>query len=262
MNTEFDELVVAITVPVSTDMRPDRETEAVHGTEAWHAGRSGRTIGSSEVAAVFRGEISKTVTRRQLIDKLNGIKRTVTPYAQAIFDAGTAWEPVLLAEFERRFVGCWLYHPKQYVCSETLHGIREVSTTDGVAFFMKGGQLRVCIVEIKWRARAKNDCGWGENEDELGLTVWCQAQHQMKVTGIHAAMVYTGGCFAGEHKRRAWSISYCRAFNELVFPCALLEVVNEADGVPAPAGPNYTPAVIRTKLNKYMDSTSCPIDLK
>lgn len=200
--------VNALMVPMSDAVRFDRQTTITHGSPEWYAQRVGRKIGSSEAGSVFQG-ISSSSARRDLINKFNGInKPKPDSYSQWVMDQGTKMEPVLLHELTAIMV---ILRANLYVSETLLYGgIIEGSTPDGIGLsphYPHG----LCIVEIKWRTLSYYDCGWGELGEDLGLSQWCQVQHQMHITGIHKAVLYAG-CKNGA--RRLWSIRYSEVFRK------------------------------------------------
>lgn len=177
-------------------------------------------------------------------------------YLSGLMAAGTENEPVLRAELSN-MLRCHILTPGQLDGDEH-HGIRQSSTLDGVAVMVEDeGPIRLAVTEFKWRASQTDDCGWGDDADKLtknklGITVYCQVQHQMWVSGIHRALIYTG-CPSG--KRRLWTVRYSEVFIEQLFVPALAEAVNkgERSGLPS--------AVAKHNIYKLMASTSCQIPL-
>lgn len=204
MNTVFS------TVPMSDRIVEGfkRETLIVHGSAAWHASREGKAIGSSECAKVFSGIVSGSA-RKELLDKFSGKPRPmVSAYAQHIMNQGTQMEPHLLSELSAWFV---ILRANLYLLPLTTFGIQELSTPDAIGVIEYNGQHRLTLIEIKWRPTSPDDAGWGPARNRLGFCQWCQAQHQMHLTGIHKCLLYAG---APSGARRGWSIDYCPAFRE------------------------------------------------
>jgi hypothetical protein len=219
-------------VTLGMTTRLDRQTNIASGSAEWLARRTGKTIGSSQAAAVFNG-VSSTSTKDDFLKSLKGIARPpANAYLQRMLDAGRDMEPVLRNEahyvlellLARRLIS---YVPCQFV-GDTHYGIEERSTPDLIV--IDTDLQHAALVEIKWRT-SDGDCGWEHPLDRksarrfLGLTVWCQAQHQMHVTGIHSAFVYSGSV----RNRRLWHVAYCRTFREEHFLPALARCA-EKDG--------------------------------
>lgn len=238
----------------------ERESNIVSGTPAWQAARVGLTIGSSQAAAVFNG-ISTTSTKGELLRSFRGEAPVPPrPFALKFMDEGKRMEPVLRAEAAdllAAYLGVALvtYVPCQFI-GETHFGVQERSSPDLVCLSVPC--LRTCLVEIKWRIGDK-DCGWGTHKDKesrchLGLTVWCQVQHQMHVTGIHSAFVYSGSTVA----RRLWHVSYCHVFRQLWFLPAL-QTCAEYGGKGGPG--DHTAEKLRPDLYTLLKNTSTEITL-
>ncbi len=186
----------------------NNETTIAHGSPAWYALRTGKTIGSSDCGKVFSGIVSGGA-RKELLDKFAGKPRPmVSAYSQHVMNQGTAMEPHLLSELSDRFV---ILRANLYVSPSLTYGVQEMSTPDAIGVVHHNGESRVTLIEIKWRPTSPDDAGWGPARDRLGFSQWCQAQHQMHMTGIHKCMVYAG---APSGARRAWSIDYCPPFRE------------------------------------------------
>lgn len=224
-------------VALGMTTRLDRQSNVVSGSAEWLARRTGKTIGSSQAAAVFNG-VSSTSTKSDLLDSFKGIPRKEpNAYLQRMLDAGRNMEPVLrneahyvlellLARPLLSFVPC------QFI-GDTHFGIEERSTPD--LLVVDTDLSGIALVEIKWRT-SDGDCGWEHPLQRnsprrfLGLTVWCQAQHQMHVTGVHSAFVYSGS----SRNRRLWHVNYCPKFREQHFLPALYRcAINDgADDLP------------------------------
>jgi hypothetical protein len=212
-------------------MRFDRQSPHKHNSAGWHAQRSGLTIGSSQAAAVYNG-VSTTVPKVELLRKLKGEHtREASTFVRMLMDRGTKMEPLLRKEFAE-LTGCCVFEPNMFVVEERIcGGVKEISTPDGIA---RWSADRYALVEIKYRAGSAGDCGWpGERsesyeKDCLGITVWCQAQHQMRITGIHSAFVYSG---SPNGTRRLWHIRYCELLHDrYYFPHLQDCVVNGGRG--------------------------------
>jgi len=198
--------LVAITIAPSRTMRFDLETVIVHGSDEWYGAREGKTIGSSSAGAVFNGIVDGSA-RRQLIRTFQGKpKPAPSDYSQSVMNQGHAMEPWLAHELTKWFV---VISSNLYRMPELTHGVQEISTPDRIVLLPTERGFRLALAEIKWRPTSPDDCGWGPARDRLSLGVWCQVQHQMEVTGIHAALVYSGSP-AGN--RRMWSVRYCPEF--------------------------------------------------
>lgn len=235
-----------------------RQTMIAHGSAEWLARRTGKTIGSSQAAAVFNG-VSKTSTKQDFLNSLKGVpKPTPNAYLQRMLDAGVAMEPVLRNEAAyvlELLLGKKLitYVPCQFV-GDTHYGIEERSTPDMVV--IDANLSSVALVEIKWRC-TEGDCGWphplvkNSQPRHLGLTVWCQVQHQMHVTGIHSAFVYSGSA----KNRRLWHVHYCSVFRQKHFLPALARCA-EKDGAD-----DHAPMVHISALSLLLDASSQEIGL-
>lgn len=179
----------------------DRLTQHAQGSPLWHDTRS-TTIGSSEAAAVFPGKISKTVTPADLRRKLRGEPRPLpSAYLQKMFDEGAAMEPVLRQELED-LLHCRVVETGIFVQKTPEGEPNHTASLDGIALrFDRSGKPYVLLTEFKWRCG--EGAGWGDTRDRLGITVWCQVQHQMRVANVPVAVVYSGAR-CGE--RRLWFV--------------------------------------------------------
>lgn len=185
----------------------DFETNLQHGSPEWYASRHGMTMGSSDAGSVFSGVVTGS-SRRELCDRFKGLpKRPIAPYVQSIMNEGHKMEPYLLQEVTALF-DCMILRANLYRLPFLTHGVQEQSTPDGIVVTRRFPH-RLALVEIKWRPTSPDDAGWGPARDRLDLKVWCQAQHQMYVTGIHRCFVYAG---SPSGARRMWTIAYCAAF--------------------------------------------------
>ena len=181
----------------------EREIKAPQGSDAWHEVRN-KTIGSSEAAAVFPSNISKTVQTAELRAKLRGEKRrAVSDYLQAMFDEGSRQEPVLRRELEQ-LTGFRIVETGIFMKKLPGNDVALTASLDGIALGGEPTNLRVLLTEFKWRC-SHGDCGWGLDRNELGLTVWCQVQHQMRVVNCKRALVYSG---SRSGKRRLWLVNW------------------------------------------------------
>lgn len=207
-NTTHNMNTVFSTVPMSNLVVQGfkRETDITHGSPAWYSMRAGKTIGSSECAKVFTGIVSGSA-RKELENKFKGKEKpAVSAYSQHIMDQGTKMEPHLLSELSAWFV---ILRANLYTLPTLTHGVQEMSTPDAIGLVDFGGQHRLTLIEIKWRPTSPDDAGWGPSRNRLGFSQWCQAQHQMHLTGIHKCLLYAG---APSGARRGWSIDYCPEF--------------------------------------------------
>lgn len=219
-----------------------RETQYAHGTTEWHRNRSGLAIGSSEAAAVFPG-VSSTVKHQDLLGKFRGaLPKPADSFLEKLFAAGREWEPRLVQEFATKCGASFVYQPRQFVAPDPVAGIKQSSTADGMAIWtLPNGEVNVAILEIKYRASSKSDCGWARSSkypvprakadyslaDELGITVWCQIQHQMWVAGVPIGFVYSG---APSGKRRLWRVEFSPRFIYELFVPQLEACVNFVNG--------------------------------
>ena len=231
-----------------------RETNFAHGSPEWLARRNGKSMGSSECAAVFN-TISTTVRKSQLEGRWAGLPPDpISPRLQRILDAGTVMEPELRRELAS-LLGCDILNYNQ-LDGEVVYGVEQRSTLDGVAVLMEDeGPMRLAVTEFKWRATLKNDCGWNCEEDKarhdkLGITVFCQVQHQMWVSGIPRALVYTGG---PDGSRRLWTVRFSEVFIEQLFKPALKATVEDEKGLPS--------SVAKYNIYQIMSNTSKQIPL-
>lgn len=226
-----------------------QQTRIAAGSPDWKQLRTGRSISSSECAAVFYG-VSKTTKHSELMAKFRGEKKTekVDDFTQELMNAGRDMEPVLLKEFGE-LTGSLVIQPYMFESEKKLFGIIERSTPDGICYF---DNQKVALVEIKWRAFTPDTCGWGPSLDELGETVWCQVQHQMAVSGIKSAFVYTG-CESG--KRQCWHVSFSDRFRYYLYMKALMACANN-DEASLDSGPKSL-----EKIRECMYETATEIKL-
>ena len=203
-----------------------RMTDVVQGSEEWARHKTeGKRMGSSQAAAVFPG-VSTTTSTRDLIAALYGYAQTpCADYARDLMRQGQEKEPVLRDE------AYWLLQgmagellcgcvPTQFQLPDLTCGwVQESSSPDLIVRDTNGN---TALVELKWRAASVFDCGWDDNNSKLGLTVWCQIQHQMFVTGIDVGYVYSG---ANDGSRRMWRVEPSARFREM-FEEALDHIVN------------------------------------
>lgn len=225
------------------------------GSDEWHALRE-KSIGSSEAAAVFPSGISKTVEPYQLKKKLLGSPPVVTAYMQMLFDRGSEMEPVLRKEL-MELTGCAIIETG--VFTHIINGVKFNASLDGVLICSRTGENTLCVTEFKYRANATySDCGWAKEPNgpriHLGVTVWCQVQHQMWVSGIHAGLVYSGGV---DGSRRLWYIKYCPTYIAFWLPYVerfFEEYVSQPEkSIRFPTGEKVR---VLNKLNGFMAATS------
>lgn len=198
-------------VTVENNANWENHKKVSQGSDDWHSLRE-NSIGSSEAAAVFPTGISKTVEPYQLKRKLLGQPTVVTAYMQHLFQKGTEMEPILRQEL-MQLTGCPIIETgvftKLGTGGNSLENIKFNASLDGVLIHTRAGANYLCITEFKYRANGGKDCGWAKEpsgpREYLGVTVWCQVQHQMWVSNIHSALVYSAspdGC------RRLWAVEY------------------------------------------------------
>lgn len=198
-------------------VRWDRYTYVEQGSELWHQKRSAvrpdgtkkPTVGSSEAAAIFPDGISKTTQGKQLREKWAGTKTDITdPFLLDLFAKGTAWEPVLRNELAD-LLGAVIIEPGIFE-GEMVDEVELKASLDGILRTKEG---KLCVVEIKFR-NYSGDVGWADEAKgerrPLGLTVFSQVQHQMRVSGIHAGLVWAGNIHGN---RRLWSVRYCPEYH-------------------------------------------------
>lgn len=214
----------SLTIPFSQDVNFGFETRFEHGSAAWLEERKGLTIGSSEIARTFSGIVTGSA-RKQLCEKFQGVEQPSIPsYVQAIMDEGTKMEPYLIKEVSD-LLGVMILRANLYKLPYRTHGVQEISTPDGIVMTPHFPH-RVALVEIKWRPTSTDDCGWGPARDRIDIKVWCQAQHQMFVTGIHRCLLYSG---SPSGARRMWKVDYCGDFRPY-FTAALKACVEGVRG--------------------------------
>lgn len=194
----------------------DRHNTVSQDSAEWHDCRA-TTIGSSESAAVFPSGISSTFKPSQLHRKLRGepYRDKMDDFVLACCAAGKRMEPVLRSEL-------WhiLHTPVAEVGLFTsdvfLHGCgknqRISASPDGLLYKESDdGSFNVALAEFKWRANGTADWKGG-----LGMTVFCQVQHQMRcvfdivkcreLKQWPRTFVYVGG--AKDNSRSLWVVRY------------------------------------------------------
>jgi predicted phage-related endonuclease len=197
---------------VSGDMR--------QGSTAWHSHRR-FTIGSSEAAAVFPGSISTTCTRTELFRKLrdphNVAPQVFTDYVQEAIDMGNAQEPIMRRKCSLLFKRP-IYEAGIFV---TTHEDLPVSLSASPDGLMTDDEGKAVITEFKWRM------GTADWDGDLGTTVFCQVQHQMRVIGCRSSYVY---CTAGDDTKSLWLIQYSPSYFQMWLSWAkkLCDEVNES----------------------------------
>jgi len=191
-----------------------RHTDVKQGSDEWKRHKSeGGSFGSSQCAAVFPG-VSTTCSHPELVESLHGKpQRSRDAFAVSMMQKGQDMEPALREEcvdVVEKLSGRRLAFlvPNQFALdSLTFGAVQERSSPDCI--MIDHDDYSYALAEIKYRPASPKDCGWGPKRDELGLTVWCQAQHQMFVTDIDVCYVYSGSpCGA----RRLWRVDYCQPF--------------------------------------------------
>lgn len=232
------------------------------GSSDWHSLRE-NSIGSSEAAAVFPSGISKTVEPYQLKRKLLGQPTVVTAFMQNLFDIGAQMEPVLRKEL-MQLTGCPIIETGVFTklgAGNLLESIKFNASLDGVLIDSTPESNYLCITEFKYRAGGGQDCGWAKEpsglREYLGVTVWCQVQHQMWVSGIHSAMVYSGspdGC------RRLWHVEYSEKYIEYWLHYAV-RFFEEYMATPNARFTGGEKQRVLKRLEEFMDDTVVEIKL-
>ena len=181
-------------------------------------------VGASAAAAVLADAASKTVSRKELRDKLCG--RRVKPpsaFLESIFAIGQRMEPILRDELsimlDVDIIESGIFVEPDMGTVQKEWGPRPVALSaslDGIACDWRNDSA--CLTEFKWRTRP--GAGWGPTRQELGTTVWCQVQQQMRVTGLRAAVVYAGSDeivpgLGGD--RNLWFVNYSPGYNNGMF---------------------------------------------
>lgn len=238
----------------------DRHHPVAQGTQEWKNLRIG-SLGSSEAAAVFPSGISKTVEPYALKKKLNGEDIPVNSFMQYCFDEGSRMEPVLRKELEK-ITSSLIFETG--VFKTTHQGITFNASLDGVLVQSHTGENRICITEFKYRIdpHNKGDCGWprekGGERSYLGLTVWCQVQHQMWVSGIHSALVYAGG---KDGSRRLWVVVYSPSYIDFWHPYVSRfyeSILHNGETTRFPRGEKQK---VEKKLRNYIQDTVTQVSL-
>lgn len=238
----------------------DRHHCVEQGSEEWKKLRIG-SLGSSEAAAVFPSGISKTVEPYALKKKLKGEDLPVSSFMQYCFDTGSRMEPVLRKELEK-ITSSIIFETGVF---KTAHnGITFNASLDGVLIQSQTGENRICVTEFKYRIdpHKLGDCGWpqekGGERSFLGITVWCQVQHQMWVSGIHSALVYAGG---KDGSRRLWAVQYSEEYIEFWLP--YVTEFYESIGATGETTrfPRGSRAIVEKKLRKFMQNTVTQVSL-
>lgn len=226
-------------------------TGVVQGSDEWRKHKlEGGRIGSSQAAAVFPG-VSSTCGTKDVIASIYGYaQQPCDPFVKQLMQQGQDMEPVLRDEvfvLLQQLIGALLMAcvPTQFQLPErTLDKVQESSSPD---LLLRDSAGNVAVVEIKYRAASNFDCGWEFGNASLGLTVWCQLQHQMFVTGICMGYVYSG---ARDGSRRLWRVKPSTEFREM-FLVALDHLVNADE-----ARKNPYARGAKAKLRVLADATS------
>ncbi len=239
------------------------------GTVEWHEFRNKHGgIGASAAAAVLADCASSTTSRANVKRKLRGEPvREPSAYAKAAMKVGHQMEPVLRDELSAALglpiietgmfvgpeVGSFKYQgvERRVVLSASLDGLVldwERSTT--------------CVAEFKWRTQP--GAGWGPTRSELGPTVWCQVQQQMRCAGVHFALVYAGSDEVvpgmGED-RNLWAIKYSPGYNNGMFMSHCEVFVRECALPRATRRPAGIGAKIMKDLQMFMRDTVYKVDI-
>lgn len=226
----------------------DRLRHFDQGSDEWHKARTG--IGSSEAAAVFPG-VSTTVTPADLRAKLAGEPRKEpNDYLKSLFAEGSHYEPILRRELEQ-ILDCWVIESGIFVLERGAGQPHLSASLDGIGVqWRSDGPPRTVIVEFKWRCG--NGAGWGEHRDKLGMTVWCQVQHQMRVAGVGSAVVYSG---ARDGDRRMWLIKKAPAAYFCMWDAFEHRLHAQVAGEESTRARNGQTASIKKQLHRFMLQT-------
>lgn len=230
------------------------------GSADWHSLRE-NSIGSSEAAAVFPSGISKTVEPYQLKRKLLGQPTVVTAYMQHLFDKGAEMEPVLREEL-MQLTGCAIIETGVFTkvgAGNLLESIKFNASLDGVLISSREDSNYLCVTEFKYRANGGEDCGWAKEPSGpriyLGVTVWCQVQHQMWVSNIHSALVYSA---APDGSRRLWHVAYSPEYIEYWLKYAV-RFFEEYMSTPNARFTGGEKQRVLSRLHEFLDSTTTSI---
>lgn len=224
-----------------------------HGSPQWLADKDALTLGSSESAAVYPNGVSTTVKPADLRKKILGLPRPQPDaYLQDLFAQGQQWEAVMLSEI--RSQSGLLVVENTVFRGEEIGGVRMVASPDAILVNDKTSPSTLALLEIKFRTRASPP-GWPGPDgvtDDLGTTVWCQVQHQMWVTGIRAAYVYSGNA---KGERLVWAVDYCPAYIIGRYEPAIRQFIANPDF----RHPRGASSIVKQSLAFYMQGTARPI---
>jgi hypothetical protein len=213
-------------------------TSIVPLSDEWKSLRSGICVSSSQAAAVFNG-ISTTTSHADFMRKIRGEEvDEPNEYTKNLMDAGRKMEPVLADEFEAKSE-CVLVVPNMF---EEVGRVIERSTPDGIAMWSED---LWAVVEIKWRGNG-GDGTWSDGVLGLGLTVFCQIQHQMHLTRIHRGFVYSGSPNGG---RCCWAVRYNPEFRRMFLTHLYGCVFNESKLLSGPVAK----AAIKTRMEESVE---------
>lgn len=226
-----------------------RHVGAVQGSEEWHKLRE-CSIGSSEAAAVFP-TVSTTFTAKDLWRKLRGVPQPPpSPFLENLFREGTKMERVLRYEAEK-VLDCSIIETGMFIRPPTGSLQRKYSASlDGICVRPGGG---VMIIEFKWRTNP--GAGWGANRDELGMTVFCQVQHQMMVVGANRALVYVGAVCG---QRRMWLVTVNMVYRT-VWERYLAKAIKDSESSAPPRAARGSGPKIREELHRMMALSVRPL---
>lgn len=221
-----------------------------HGSLEWMRDKRGLTIGSSEAAAVFPG-VSTTVSHSDLKRKLLGIPASPpSSFLLDLFQQGQDWEEIMLNEV-RELTHMVVQENLVFEREECIGDVRMVASPDAVIMDMGQCPSRMVLLEIKFRVKSPT-AGWPREKGGpaiyLGDTVWCQVQHQMWVTGIHACLVLAG---TRTGDRRMWAVEYCEPYIRERYIPQLKHLISDPNGPSVLSG-----AVARQSIVHWKHGTS------
>jgi len=225
-------------------------------------------IGASAAAAVLADAASSTVSRAQLRKKLRGEPSPEpSEYLKSIFKKGQDMEPILRDELSAA-LGVPIIETGVFVEPEIgtfrWQGVdRSVplsSSLDGLAIDWRTNTA--CVVEFKYRMRP--GAGWGPTRNNLGPTVWCQVQQQMRCSGCRFALIYVGSDpimdgMPGD--RNLWAVEYAPGYNNGMFPVYAKDFIRECSLPRIPRRESGLNAKVMLDLNTYMRNTVYKVDI-